>query len=387
MRNKRLFSVLVLAGSLAVPAASTTAQCSALFFARGDYATIPYSNTFPVAVFTVTAWIKVGAVSRRAAIVSHGEDNVTGNSSWTLAVQTDGTFQVMVEDIQDNNFWYSSNVVVNDGSWHHVAATRSASGTMVFYVDGRQRASTQSAVPSPNNNQVMTFGCTYGIIGPPPPPPNPAWFFPGTIDEPAVWNRPLTEPEISTVFSRGADPGSAGLVGSWHLDEGSGQTLSDASPAGNHGFLGASASPDGADPQWVIHSAPRYVTYGGGCVGSAGTPTLAIAAGQLPSLGSTFDVIASSLPAFAPAFGVLGNARSSLDLTAIGMTGCMLHTNIVVAVPLTSIGGSATWSLLLPAHPGLLGLSLFQQVLIADPGVNPFGATMSNAGEAVVGCR
>ena len=397
MQLRDLSAVLLFAGGVALPAPTSSAQsqCSALSFSgQGDHVSVPFSSTFPRANFTAAAWIKAGIPSRRAAIISHGEDNMTGNSSWTLALQTDGTFQVMIEDIQDNNFWYSSSTNVADGRWHHVAATRTAEGAMALYVDGQVKATMQSAAPSPNNNQILTIGCTYGILGPPPPPPRPAWFFPGDLVEPAMWDRPLAPSEVAAVYAGGVDPGSPGLVGYWDFDEGSGQTVNDQSPAQNHGFLGPTSTADSADPQWLSHPGPSYVTFGQGCAGGAGIPTLALAPGQLPSIGASFDVVLSNLPASGPVFGLLGNSRTSwppltlpFDLTGIQMTGCTLYTNIVVAVPLSNIGGSATWTLAVPNHPGLLGLALYQQAFVADSGANPFGATTTNAGEALLGCQ
>ena len=48
----------------------------------------------------------------------------------------------------------------------------------------------------------------------------------------------------------GASPSSSGLVGSWPLDEGAGQTFADASGANLNGYLGASSAVDTADPVW-----------------------------------------------------------------------------------------------------------------------------------------
>ncbi len=51
------------------------------------------------------------------------------------------------------------------------------------------------------------------------------------------------------------DAGSPGLAGYWNFDEGDGQVVNDLSPAGNHGFLGASPEPDEADPLWEAQNA------------------------------------------------------------------------------------------------------------------------------------
>ena len=111
-----------------------------------------------------------------------------------------------------------------------------------------------TAVPSSDNLQMLTIGCTHGYIGPPPNGEEPpTWFFLGEIDEPAMWNQALSGPQVLDVFTDGVDPESAGLVGYWDFDEGSGQFVGDRSPAGNHGFRGDNDEKggDSADPEWV----------------------------------------------------------------------------------------------------------------------------------------
>ena len=115
--------------------------------------------------------------------------------------------------------------------------------------------------PSSNNFQDLSIGCTFGIIGPPPGGVEPpTWFFPGQIDEPAMWDVALSNAEIADIYNVGVDPLSSGLVGYWAFDEGRGQVLVDLSPANNHGFLGEKDDPDSADPQWIQDEASGGLT-------------------------------------------------------------------------------------------------------------------------------
>jgi hypothetical protein len=49
---------------------------------------------------------------------------------------------------------------------------------------------------------------------------------------------------------------TAGLVGEWTFDEGSGQTAHDDSDSGNDGILGTTAGSDAADPSYVTSTVP-----------------------------------------------------------------------------------------------------------------------------------
>ena len=231
-----------------------------------DRVTIPYFSSLPTESFTVSAWIKLPQPAGRAAIIARGEDDNSFNLSWQLYVKHNGTLEVMLEDSNEQNYCYPLNnctpmgtctvtgdLFVADDTWHHVAVTRDTAGILALYIDGENRAACEgTGVPSANNFQDLSIGCTYGFIG---PPPNgiepPIWFFSGIIDEPAVWNRALNQDEINALFVSGIELESDGLVGFWPFDEGNGQIVFDHSDLGNHGFLGEVSSEDSADPLWT----------------------------------------------------------------------------------------------------------------------------------------
>ncbi len=239
------------------------------FDGTNDRVTVPYNSSFPTEVFSICAWVKAPPPGHRSAIIARGEDDNSWDLAWHLYLEPDGSLRLMVEDtamqnhcypyvcfsqILQNNCSLSGTLLVADETWHHVAATRRASGELVMYVDGQAVADcVQTGVPSADNFQDLTIGCTHGFIG---PPPNgiepPIWFFPGRIDEPAMWNIAMTASQIEDVYSAGVDPRSAGLVGFWTFDDASGQVVGDASPQGNHGYLGAEPGIDDADPVWIV---------------------------------------------------------------------------------------------------------------------------------------
>ena len=240
------------------------------FDGADDRVTVPYDASFPTEVFTVSAWIKLTIPSGRAAIIARGEDDNSLNLSWQLYVTRDGNLEIMLEDANENNFCYPLNscapmgsctvtgdLFVADDTWRHVVATRDTSGSLALYIDGEKRAGCDgTGVPSSNNFQDLSVGCTFGTIGPPPGGIEPPiWFFPGLIDEPAMWNAALSEVQVADVFNDGIDLLSTGLVGFWAFDEAAGQAVADLSPAGNDGFLGETLEVDSADPVWEAPSA------------------------------------------------------------------------------------------------------------------------------------
>jgi len=230
-----------------------------------DRVTIPYHASFPTEVFSAAAWINLEIPNGNSAIIARGEDDNSFNLSWQLYVSPEGILVAMVEDSNENNYCYPFNncapagsctvadQMVADGTWHHVAVTRSAEGVINFYVDGERRSVCENTgVPSANNFQDMSIGATFGTIGPPPGGVEPpTWFFEGLIDDAAVWNTNLSDADVLSVYTNGVDANSASLVGYWRFNEGDNQTTEDISSRMNHGYLGASPSPDSADPSWI----------------------------------------------------------------------------------------------------------------------------------------
>ncbi len=238
------------------------------FDGMDDRVTVPYDISFPTEIFSAGAWINIVAPPARSpgAIIARGEDDDSWDLVWQLYVTPEGNLTAMVEDLTMANFCYPhacfttdpistctvADQTVTDGIWHHVLVTRNAQATITFFVDGERRSVCENTgVPSIDNFQDLTIGATHGTVG---PPPNgiepPTWFFPGLIDDGAVWNVALSDAEVLAVYTDGVDVSAASLVGFWRFDEGSGQAASDASSYSNHGFLGSSSTADSADPTW-----------------------------------------------------------------------------------------------------------------------------------------
>lgn len=259
-----------------------------------DHALVPYHATFPTEVFSVVAWVRTPGSFGRRTIVARGEDSVTGNAVWNLYMQAGGTLELRIEDISDADFSYPSTAQIADNVWHQVGATRNGAGAVALYLDGQQVAFYgTSGVPSSANSQVLSIGCTNGTFGPPGPnnPVHPLWFFPGLIDEPSIWNIALSSSQMQSLFTDGVDPGAAGLVGFWPMNEGSGQVISDASPLGNHGILGRLGGVDVADPNWFSEP-PQISNYCIALPNSTGTTASISTQGSVSVLANSFVLTA-----------------------------------------------------------------------------------------------
>ncbi len=119
-----------------------------------------------------------------------------------------------------------------------------------------------------------------------------------------------------------------------------------------------------------------------GCPGPTAA-SLVIGNGGPPLAGSDLNVEVTEAPEGRPVlmsfgfFDELGGAPLPIDLSVIGMTGCVLHSSLDVVVPLGfASGGSASMLLSLPPQ---LGLEFRLQAVILDPAANSAGIALSSA--------
>lgn len=152
------------AGNAKISTAQSKWGGSLMLGGYGDYLSAPAHADFVFGTgdFTVELWINTATTAEKILV-----DQYYGSESWQFAVKS-GKLS-----------WYSGgyvlgNTAVNNGAWHHVAATRSA-GTLRFFVDGVLDG---TATLSANYTQQVVLG-----IGAQVASRNPVYDFPGYIDE------------------------------------------------------------------------------------------------------------------------------------------------------------------------------------------------------------
>jgi hypothetical protein len=137
-----------------------------------------------------------------------------------------------------------------------------------------------------------------------------------------------------------------------------------------------------------------YGAYGAGCSGTSLVPKLAASAGSYPSVGKSLSLDIGNGPvAPTPATVTLGFSKKTMsltvplpiDLTVIGMAGCMLYVDPLINTGLALIGGTAKVVYPIPLSTSLYGLALYHQAFLIDPTANQLGVSATNAGEGWIG--
>lgn len=170
---------------------------------------------------SISCWIKHTAITDQIYICKWSGYN--SGSDWWLGYYQE---KMRVGFYADQSLILSSNIDVADGEWHLVTANRNGS-TISIYIDGTPIQSGISTGAIGVNSQPVRVGDVVGI-----------WSFDGSISDVRIYNRALSEDEISLLYNSFKPQLSIsslqkGLVGHWPLDKEHG--AKDVTPYGNHG--------------------------------------------------------------------------------------------------------------------------------------------------------
>ena len=171
-------------------------------------------NINVTSTFSLSAWIKPTSVASTYAIM--GERSGTSRT-WAFYVRPTGQLGFTLSAINDYN---SSSAGLLAGVWQHVIAVINGT-SLTIYKDGVSVYSTTMANTVVNDSTALGIGDQNGDSASSP--------FLGSLDDVRIYNRALSQAEITALYNRGAatktnktiSTNSAltnGLVGHWTFD-------------------------------------------------------------------------------------------------------------------------------------------------------------------------
>ncbi len=133
-----------------------------------------------------------------------------------------------------------------------------------------------------------------------------------------------------------------------------------------------------------------YGFFGAGCPGSLGISALSTS-GARPQIGSVFNVTMTNLPTssaimmtgFSNTFSVFG--ALPLDVTPYGAPGCFGRVSTDATLFLAGAANQANWVFGIPNNTSYLGVLMYNQALVLDPGFNALGAVLGDAAALMIG--
>jgi hypothetical protein len=180
---------------------------------------------FGTGEFTFMAWINPNSYTGSYQAIFDQHQNTYNWMEWYLGP----TGSITLGGRTDGNFWGFKNIDASDLSgWHHFTFTHHSGTDYRVYLDGVEVNPGPSSYGynAGNYNAPAAIGSKSDLRE----------FFNGLIDELSIWGRALSDTEIQGHYA-GTSSDYTGLIGLWHLDEGSGRIASDSSGNNHDGTL------------------------------------------------------------------------------------------------------------------------------------------------------
>ncbi|MCP5532610.1 MAG: autotransporter-associated beta strand repeat-containing protein [Akkermansiaceae bacterium] len=197
------------------------------------------SGTTPL---TLAAWVKVDNGYASSAIVVQQRDVAGFNGEYQLSVRANGTVGFFLYGDSSTQFDFSGATAVNDGQWHHVAATRDGAGNATIYVDGAVDGSvTGTTVRSLSPSISVGIGCDTRDSNK---------HFHGSIDDVRIYGRLLSQTEVQSVRNRAPFFANAVISGA-DASDGVSYTSSIASEADDYDADEALVFSKTSGPAWL----------------------------------------------------------------------------------------------------------------------------------------
>lgn len=184
---------------------------------------ISHKPVVPNAMWTVSAWVKIGATHDSDGIIDFGSDI---DKNYWIHTTPSGMGKGVVIGTGDGSQRYeiTHEFDTNPDGWHQVTAVYAA-GNLLLYIDGRYVSSRKAAIAQ--ENALITVGARRNLSG----------YFDGKIDDIRLYNRPLTSTEILTTKDIGVSKKTNGLVAYLSLNEGIGRRSFDITDNDMHAYI------------------------------------------------------------------------------------------------------------------------------------------------------
>ncbi len=147
--------------------------------------------------FTISFWVDVNTFGNGSNATAFLFKRGSGsNNGWIIDANSGDSYSLEYQVSSGTNPNVSSNTIISTNVWHNLIVRYSlATQNIAFYYDGVLDGSPSSILPTPNSScsSVLRFGYdTY--------PPNPYWLN-GNLDDIGIWNRALTQQEITDLYN------------------------------------------------------------------------------------------------------------------------------------------------------------------------------------------
>lgn len=164
------------------------------FVNNGDVVKVQDNALLNNSSFSISIWVKLSAINTTRFLI--GKD--TGLNGYGIYFQSNNVIACFVAN---GSQFFDTKTGIGEGqltdmtSWHHIVFTFT-SGSQKIYLDGVESGLSQGGAevltPTYNNRELWIGGSEQSPS---------SGFFTGKIDEVRIYNRVLTQPEVSLLYS------------------------------------------------------------------------------------------------------------------------------------------------------------------------------------------
>jgi len=157
---------------------------------------------FGTSDISISFWIRTDPAGPLSTIIS--KSDMEGRF-WVVDDAAGGTMSINCYFGPGKDYWRSGTVNLDDGKWHHIAATFDRDGFERLYVDGSLDAERDISGASSNSwNASYNIWISGGIYN----------FFLGDLDELRIYNRLLSQGEVAAIADNAIaiGPGEVGTM-------------------------------------------------------------------------------------------------------------------------------------------------------------------------------
>lgn len=189
-------------GATAVPiqtAGIKSESGKAQLFGSNSYLAVTSHSDFnwnAASNFSIELWVKFTDISTTGVFI--GRDDATSNVHWWLGKTTEGKVMWYLRSSTNVSASITGNNTINDGNWHYVVAVRNATEKKIYlYIDNVLQNAGGTTYDITGGNLSSTADLSIGGLienG------TPKYFYNGSIDEVAIYNRTLTTTELNSHY-------------------------------------------------------------------------------------------------------------------------------------------------------------------------------------------
>ncbi|TWE11816.1 PKD domain-containing protein [Rudaeicoccus suwonensis] len=243
------------------------------------------STVTPTNSLTIEAWFNTTTTSG-GKIVGYGSSQTGLSGNYDRQIYMDNAGHLIFGVYNGGTQTIQSANTYNDGNWHYVVATLSATNGMTLYVDGRKVGTNSGATTFQPYTGYWRIGGDQLAGWPNQPSSN---YFAGSIGDVAIYPTALSIQQVQTHYTDGGgvlnlQPVPTDAYGKlvynanpdlyWRLDESSGPTAFDTSPNMDNGVYSSTGVTYAATASQIPGTSNTAVTFDGQS-GSIGSTTMA----------------------------------------------------------------------------------------------------------------